>query len=83
MCLLVTAPKIRHDTVYLSRAVSTRIFDFYSREDPPFLPPRAPLLVHLPLRAKLLKDHLSVAATMGVGVVEAHFGEFNISRNGD
>jgi hypothetical protein len=81
--MLVTAPKFSRDTLYLSRAVSTRIFDSYGREDPPFLPPRASLLVHLPLRAKLLKDHLSVAAAMGVGVVEAHFGEFGVSRNGD
>jgi hypothetical protein len=28
-----------------------------------------------------LEDHFSVAATVGVGVVEAHFEDFAVSRN--
>lgn len=66
---------------HLFRTVSARIFNLNGGEDFPFLASRAFLLVQLSLGAKLLEDHFSVAATVGVGVVEAHFEDFAVSRN--
>ena len=66
---------------YTFRTVPARIFDLHSGKDLPFLTSRAFLLVQLSLGAKLLEDHFSVAATVGVGVVEAHFEDFAVSRN--
>lgn len=46
--------------------------DFHSRENDPILTASAFLLLHLALATKLCKNHLCVAADVGVGVVEAH-----------
>jgi hypothetical protein len=77
----VVVSGISYGIAYMFRTVPARIFDLHSGEDLPFLTSRAFLLVQLSFSAKLLEDHLGVAATVAVGVVEAHFEDLDVSSN--
>ena len=58
---------------YIIRALFARVLDLDRGENDTGFAARALLLGQLAWWAELLEDHIRVAASVGVGVVEAHY----------